>query len=128
MRRSAVSFFGILEDWPENSARKSTGDNQMFLMSLISSLMHEFAAARGGATRFRPEGAVHERGRVPSCARIILTVKLLRAHGGCLGIRRRRRTWLPAISLGETETVLDPGISEWDNPFRVMPENCILNP
>src|ERR671936_482459 len=27
-------------------------------------------------------------------------VKLLRAHGGCLGRRRRRRTWQAAISLG----------------------------
>jgi hypothetical protein len=28
-------------------------------------------------------------------------VKLLRAHGGCLGTESRRRTWLTAISLGE---------------------------
>jgi hypothetical protein len=26
--------------------------------------------------------------------------KLERAHGGCLGVRGRRRTWLTAISLG----------------------------
>jgi hypothetical protein len=27
--------------------------------------------------------------------------KLLRAYGGCLGVKRRRRTWNTAISLGE---------------------------
>ncbi len=36
-------------------------------------------------------------------------VKLLRAIGGCLGINRRRRTWLPAISLGELEYALIRG-------------------
>src|SRR5215211_2932497 len=30
-----------------------------------------------------------------------LTVKMLRAHGGCLGTRSRRRTWTAAISRGE---------------------------
>ncbi len=30
-----------------------------------------------------------------------LMVKLLRAIGGCLGVERRRRTWLAAISFGE---------------------------
>ena len=28
-------------------------------------------------------------------------VKLLRAYGGCLGARRRRKTWQAAISFGE---------------------------
>ena len=27
--------------------------------------------------------------------------KLLRANGECLGVKRRRRTWLTAISFGE---------------------------
>jgi len=27
--------------------------------------------------------------------------KLLRADGGCLGVKRRRRTWQAAISFGE---------------------------
>ena len=43
-------------------------------------------------------------------------VKLQRAHGGYLGTQRRWRTWLPAISLGELEARIDPGISEWGNP------------
>jgi len=31
-------------------------------------------------------------------------VKLLRAHGGCLGRDRRRRTWQAAISFGKPHT------------------------
>jgi hypothetical protein len=48
-------------------------------------------------------------------------VKLLRAHGGCLGARKRRRAWLAAISLGEPQAGVDPGIPEWGNPSRVIP-------
>jgi hypothetical protein len=33
-------------------------------------------------------------------------VKLLRAYGGCLGVRRRRKTWMAAISLGELSNEL----------------------
>jgi hypothetical protein len=33
-------------------------------------------------------------------------VKMLRAYGGCLGVRRRRRTWKAAISLGEPSSRL----------------------
>ena len=47
-----------------------------------------------------------------------VTVKLRRAHGGCLGDERRRRTWTAAISPGEPLAGFDPGISEWDNPRR----------
>ena len=47
-------------------------------------------------------------------------VKLLRAYGGCLGIRRRGRTWPAAISLGEPLAGFDPGISEWGNPPGVI--------
>ena len=49
-----------------------------------------------------------------------LMVKLLRADGGCLGTRRRRRTWKTAISFGELLTGFDPEISEWSNPTKVM--------
>jgi hypothetical protein len=45
-------------------------------------------------------------------------VKLQRAHGGCLGDERRRRTWTAAKSFGEPLTGFDPEISEWDNPSR----------
>ena len=54
-------------------------------------------------------------------------VKLLRAYGGCLGARRRRRTWIPAISLGELELSFDPGISEWGNPPDVNIRDGPLN-
>jgi hypothetical protein len=40
-------------------------------------------------------GVVHHRRPVAKM------VKLLRAHGECLGASRRRRTWLAAISFGE---------------------------
>ena len=52
-----------------------------------------------------------------------LMVKLLRAHGGCLGARKRRRAWLAAISFGEPQAGVDPEIPEWGNPWRVMPPN-----
>ena len=42
--------------------------------------------------------------------------KLLRAYGGCLGAKCRRRTWDTAKSLGEPCTGDDPGMSEWGNP------------
>jgi hypothetical protein len=45
-------------------------------------------------------------------------VKLRRAYGGCLGARRRRRTWQAAISPGEWQAHFDPGMSEWGNPSR----------
>ena len=44
-------------------------------------------------------------------------VKEISAHGGCLGSKRRRKTWQPAKSLGESATDFDPGISEWGNPI-----------
>ena len=53
--------------------------------------------------------------------------KILRAHGGCLGIGSRRRTRQAAISPGEWQTHLDPGVSEWGNPLRAMPEYPALN-
>ncbi len=39
-----------------------------------------------------------------------------RAFGGCLGTRRRRRTWHAAKSLGEPRAGFDPRMSEWGNP------------
>ena len=46
------------------------------------------------------------------------TVKLQRAHGGCLGDQRRRRTWTAAKSSGEPLSGCDPEVSEWGNPRR----------
>jgi hypothetical protein len=46
-------------------------------------------------------------------------VKKRSANGGCLGSKRRRRTWNPAKSSGELETCVDPEVSEWGNPAYV---------
>ena len=46
--------------------------------------------------------------------------KRIRAHDGCLGIGRRRRTRKTAIILGELSTSIDPGVSEWGNPSSVI--------
>ena len=43
-------------------------------------------------------------------------VKKRSANGGCLGSKRRRRTWNPAKSFGELETSVNPKMSEWGNP------------
>ena len=45
-------------------------------------------------------------------------VKRISAYGGCLGGQRRRRTWQPAKSSGESATDIDPEMSEWGNPPR----------
>ena len=51
------------------------------------------------------------------------SVKRISAHGGCLGTNRRRRTWQAAKSLGELQASIDPGMSEWGNPARVVPRH-----
>ena len=53
--------------------------------------------------------------------------KRIRAHDGCLGIGRRRRTQKSAISRGELTTSIDPRISEWGNPVRVIPDYSGMN-
>ena len=52
------------------------------------------------------------------CSWVNFMVKLLRAHGGCLGTSRRWRTWQAAISCGEEQASFDPQISEWGNPHE----------
>ena len=47
-------------------------------------------------------------------------VKKRSANGGCLGSKRRRRTWNPAKSFGELETSVEPKMSEWGNPAVEM--------
>ena len=53
----------------------------------------------------------------------IMVVKLIRAHSGCLGIRRRWRTRQTAICFGEQQVCFDPEISEWGNS---QASACIL--
>ena len=43
-------------------------------------------------------------------------VKKRSANGGCLGSKRRRRTWNPAKSFDELETSDELKMSEWGNP------------
>ena len=43
-------------------------------------------------------------------------IKHRNAHGGCLGIRRRRRTRQAAKIPDEAQRARDSGDSEWDNP------------
>ena len=47
------------------------------------------------------------------------SAKRIRAHDGCLGIGRRRRTRKTATSFGEPSTGFDPEVSEWGNPAGV---------
>jgi hypothetical protein len=48
-------------------------------------------------------------------------VKVIRAYGGCLGAKSRRRTQQAAKSHGEPQAGIDPWMSEWGNPAGVMP-------
>ena len=56
-----------------------------------------------------------------------IDVKLVRAAGGCLGIERRRRTYIPTKSSGELERSIDPEISEWGNPLELIFQDLSLN-
>ena len=54
-------------------------------------------------------------------------VKIVRAYGGCLGIRERRRTRQAAKSHGELRASVEPWISEWGNPSEVKLRYRMLN-
>ena len=54
-------------------------------------------------------------------------VKIVRAYGGCPGIRERRRTQRAAKSHGDLRARVDPWISEWGNPSGVKPRYRIMN-
>ena len=75
-------------------------------------------AAQGGFARGETDTLKTEQNA--RCTTISQTrvIKLLRAYGGCLGAKSRRRAWLTAKSLGEPSAGEDPGISEWGNPAR----------
>ena len=51
--------------------------------------------------------------------------KYQRAHGGCLGSRRRRRARQAAKSRGEARTADDPRVPEWGNPASRRLANLI---
>jgi hypothetical protein len=69
---------------------------QGLVMSWVSSSSGSLFGRRAG-TRERPGESVEG---------WINAVKLLRACGGCLGARRRRRAWKTAISPGELSNEL----------------------
>ena len=54
-------------------------------------------------------------------------VKILRAYGGCLGAKSRRRTRSTAKSFGEPQAGFDPEISEWGNPTGAISRHPELN-
>ena len=56
-----------------------------------------------------------------------IKVKIIRAYGGCLGVRRRRRTWQAAKCHGELQASIDPWISEWGNPAEANLRHHYLN-
>ena len=54
-------------------------------------------------------------------------VKILRAYGGCLGAKSRRRTRSTAKSFGEPQAGFDPEISEWGNPAGAISRHPMVN-
>ena len=58
----------------------------------------------------------------------IFLAKRIRAHDGCLGIGRRRRTRKTATSSGEPSTGFDPEVSEWGNPAALAGGHRRMNP
>ena len=73
-------------------------------------------AADGGRV---PERAGHEVREHPGGATLGAEreeVKQIRAQGGCLGIRSRRKTRQAAKSCGEEQMSIDPQVSEWGDP------------
>ena len=57
----------------------------------------------------------------------VFKVKILRAYGGCLGAKSRRRTRSTAISFGEPQAGFDPEISEWGNLAGVISRYHMVN-
>jgi hypothetical protein len=78
------------------------GPRAEVLRRRASAMLENCTKAKNGYLRRpRPAGAAEHAPNAPGRARSELTVKMLRAHGGCLGTRSRGRTWTAAISRGE---------------------------
>ena len=54
--------------------------------------------------------------------------KYRKAHGGCLGSRRRGRARQAAKSRGEARTADDPRMPEWGNPTGRRPVILLRRP
>ena len=86
---------GSLTGWKERHKKQSTNSRERGYSKCPE-------AWEGGGT-----GAVRDKYR--------------KAHGGCLGSRRRRRARQAAISRGEARTAVDPRMPEWGNPTGRRP-------
>ena len=76
-----------------------------------------------GGVLFQREKSIFMRdllfsGACPCERRVKRSSVEVRAFGGCLGAKRRRRTWHAAKSCGEGRAPVDPQVSEWGNPSR----------
>ena len=67
----------------------------------------------------RASGLSRDRGKVQANKNV--KGKERRAHEGCLGSRRRRRTRQAAIGRAEGQIPVDARISEWGNPPGAIP-------
>src|SRR5207249_10919193 len=90
------SSFGGLRGSPRFLARLSnTISREHWIVTLARpSLGRECNRAGSGPQRMPRDGSLESEGGINA-------VKLLRACGGCLGARRRRRAWKTAISPAE---------------------------
>src|SRR3954451_13348636 len=77
------------------------GPRAEVLRSRASAKLENCTKAKRVLAPFVPSGAAAHSADRADVARTELTVKMLRAHGGCLGTRSRGRTRTAAISRGE---------------------------
>ena len=117
--RKPAEFIG---DNSESGARKASSDRRSNL-EVVRSKDAKPDEADGrkksnesSLTILETDNEVKRRGLKETISRRDKHKKQKRAYGGCLGFRRRRRTWKAAKSSGELQTGIDPEISEWGNP------------
>jgi hypothetical protein len=94
----------VQHDSPKPATRSKHSDNRIRRVKETShsEVFARFRTAAGSGSRPRLGVARAARLGRPE----FRVTKLLRACGGCLGSRRRRRTWVAAISHGEPPTRL----------------------
>ena len=107
IRRAAPEAAEFIGDNSESGARKASSDRR----SNLEVVRREDAKPDEADGRKKKR-----RGLKETISRRDKHKKQKRAYGGCLGFRRRRRTWKAAKSSGELQTGIDPEISEWGNP------------
>jgi hypothetical protein len=112
---SLILIVKICSRCPRRAARNVSSTERFLVMESVSGLSGANNKSHDCKKRLR-SGRSLAWGFVPE--RDGFAIKRLRAPGGCLGTERRRKTWHPAISLGELGANFDPRISEWGNPAR----------